>query len=74
MVSSLMWSTTKITTVAGPEGGHATINQKALNVILTNKDKMKHTFILINVYWYDVICLTTTSLVMWCSTNIFPAI
>ncbi len=30
MVCSLMQSTTKITTFAGPEGGHATINQKAL--------------------------------------------
>ncbi len=30
MVSSLMESTTKITTVARPEGGHATINRKAL--------------------------------------------
>ncbi len=29
-VSSLMQSTTKITTVVGPEGGHPTINQNAL--------------------------------------------
>ncbi len=42
MVSSLMQSKTKTTTVVGPEGDYATINQKALKYVeLYSKDKVE---------------------------------